>query len=140
MVQLLSYPACVVPQGVPMYNDPYIYISMHALSAYIIYHVTHSDCKPFRLDTGASQMSPQLGKQHKSSSPHLPNVVLTATISTMVLVLLGNEPNVLQIRAKSAKFASRLTFASFHVLVPPRLRLTSSHFETNGRALCEGSK
>ena len=33
-----------------------------------------------------------------------------------------------------------LTFASFHVLAPPRLRLTSSHFETNGPALCEGSK
>lgn len=102
MVRLFSYPACVVPQGVPIYNliDPYI--SMHYQ---LISYQLNADCKTFRSDTGASQMSPQLGKQRRRSRPNLPNVVLTATISTMVLILVPNEPNVLPIRAE---FASRL--------------------------------
>ena len=100
MVQLFSYPACVVPQGVPIYNliDPYIPYQL-------ISYQLNADCKTFGSDTGASQMSPQLGKQRRRSRPNLPNVVLTATIFSMVLILVPNEPNVLPIRAE---FASRL--------------------------------
>ena len=71
----------------------------------LISYQLNADCKTFRSDTGASQMSPQLGKQRRRSRPNLPNVVLTATIFTMVLILVPNEPNVLPIRAE---FASRL--------------------------------
>lgn len=41
----------------------------------LILYQLNADCKTFRSDTGASQMSPQLRKQRRRSRPNLPNVL-----------------------------------------------------------------